>query len=304
MQFNNLTSKGYKPKINIMDNQATKHSKAFLTEQQCQLQLVEPHNHRLNAAERAIQTFKDAFIAALATTNSNFPLQLWDIITPQVQNTLNMMRASCINQTILAYKQLNGPYDWNRHPLAPLGCKAVIYKDGSTRGSWASRGVDGWYLRQSMDHYQCSLFYVPETQAYHISGSAELFPQHCQIPNMSPHQHLRALMDELRDSTTVAASTSEGRRLLKLLQSNLQTILNPPPSTDTPRTEQRVIKEQQRVREEEQRVINDTPILTIPRITNAPPIMQARNRTAKRALKNTPRIHWRKTRAKHRAVCQ
>jgi hypothetical protein len=55
MQFDNLTSKGYKPKINIMDNQATKHIKVFLTEQQCQLQLVEPHNHRLNAAERATQ---------------------------------------------------------------------------------------------------------------------------------------------------------------------------------------------------------------------------------------------------------
>ncbi len=82
MQFNNLTSKGYKLKINIMDNQATKHIKAFLAEQQCQLQLIKPHHHRLNAAERAIQTFKDAFIAALATTDSNFPLQLWDKITP------------------------------------------------------------------------------------------------------------------------------------------------------------------------------------------------------------------------------
>jgi hypothetical protein len=111
MQFDNLTSKGHKPKIDIMDNQATKHIKAFLTEQQCQLQLVEPHNHRLNAAERAIQTFKDAFIAALVTTNSDFPLQLWDKITPEVQNTLNMMRASHINPTISVYEQLNGPYD-------------------------------------------------------------------------------------------------------------------------------------------------------------------------------------------------
>ncbi len=73
MQFDDLTSKGYKPKMNIMDNQATKHIKQFLTEQQCQLQLVEPHNHQLNATERAIQTFKDAFIAALATTGSDFP---------------------------------------------------------------------------------------------------------------------------------------------------------------------------------------------------------------------------------------
>ena len=176
MQFDNLTSKGYKLKINIMDNQATKHIKEFLMDQQCQLQLVEPHNHWLNAAKRAKQTFKDAFIAALATTNSDFPLQLWDKITPQVQNTLNMMRASHINQTVSAYEQLHGRYNWNRYPLAPIGCKAVIYKDGNTRGSWASRGVNGWYLRPSMDHYQFSLFYVPETQAYCISGSTELFP--------------------------------------------------------------------------------------------------------------------------------
>ncbi len=55
--------------MNVMDNQATKHIKKFLTEKGCDLQIVEPHNHRVNAAERVIQTFKDAFIAALATTD-------------------------------------------------------------------------------------------------------------------------------------------------------------------------------------------------------------------------------------------
>jgi hypothetical protein len=111
MKFKGLASKGYKPKISIMDNQGTKHIKAFLTEQQCKLQLVEPHNHRMNAAERAIQTFNDAFIAALATTNSKFPLQLLDKIMPQVQDTLNLMRASRINPAISAYEALNGLYD-------------------------------------------------------------------------------------------------------------------------------------------------------------------------------------------------
>jgi hypothetical protein len=142
-RFRELEAKGFKPKLNSVDNQATKHIKQFLTENECKLQLVEPHNHRVNAAERAIKTFKDAFIAALATTDSDFPLQLWDKITPQVQDTLNMMRTSRVDPAKLAYEILNGPYDWNRYPLAPLGCKAVIYEDGDTRGSWASRGVDG-----------------------------------------------------------------------------------------------------------------------------------------------------------------
>jgi hypothetical protein len=120
-----------------MDSQATKHIKKILTEQECKLQLVEPHNHQMNAAKSAIQTYKDAFIAALATIDREFPIQLWDKLAPQVEDTLNLLCATRINPAISAYKILNRPYDWNRYPLAPLGCKAVIYKDSDTRGSWA-----------------------------------------------------------------------------------------------------------------------------------------------------------------------
>jgi hypothetical protein len=151
----------------------------------------------VNEAERAIQTFKDAFIAALATTDSNFPLQLWDRLMLQVQDMLNMMRESRTNPEILAYEALNGPYDWNRYPLAPLGCKAFVYEDGDTRGLGASRGGDAWYLGLSQDHYRCGFYYIPETRAYHISGSSELFTQHCQLPDMAPHQHLQELTNEL-----------------------------------------------------------------------------------------------------------
>ncbi len=127
-----MAEKGFKPKLNVMDNQATKHIKKFLNKNKCKLQLVGPHNHRVNAAEHAIQTFKDAFITALTTTGSNFPLQLWDRLTPQVQDMLNMMRTSRINPAILAYEALNRPYNWNRYPLATLGCKAIVYEDGDT----------------------------------------------------------------------------------------------------------------------------------------------------------------------------
>jgi hypothetical protein len=92
--FNELTAKGLKVKLNIMDNQATKHIKKFLTKEQCKLQLVEPHNHRMNTAKQAIQTWKDAFIATFATTDRDFPIQLWDRMAPIVQDALNVLRAS------------------------------------------------------------------------------------------------------------------------------------------------------------------------------------------------------------------
>jgi hypothetical protein len=52
--FEELTAKGFKPQLNIMDNQATKHIKKFLTENECKLQVVEPNNHRVNAPKCTI----------------------------------------------------------------------------------------------------------------------------------------------------------------------------------------------------------------------------------------------------------
>jgi hypothetical protein len=140
-----------------------------------------------------------------------------------------------------------------------------------------------------MDHYRCNLYFIPETQAYRISGSTELFPQHCQLPNLMPHQHFHALTEELANLTAIASATQKGRRLIKLLQENIKKILNPTISA----------LEEQRVRDndiqmQQQRVIDNTPIITVllvPRITNAPPILQVRNPTAKRTLKDTPRMH-------------
>jgi hypothetical protein len=149
-----------------MDNQASKVIKKYLTTQQCNNLLVKPNNHRVNAAERAIQTFKANFISALATTHSNYPLQLWDRLTPQKEATLNMLCPSCIDPTMLAYEAVHGPYDWNHFPLTPPGCKAVIYEAPESQGSWASHSTDVWYVGPSRYHYWCNNFCVPNTRAY------------------------------------------------------------------------------------------------------------------------------------------
>ncbi len=204
-----------------------------------------------------------------------------------------MFRASRIDPTKSAYEILDGPYDWNRYPLAPLGCKAIVYKDGNTRGSWASRGVDAWYLGPSKDHYRCNLYYIIETRAYHVSGSTELFPQHCQLPDMNPHKHLKALTEELVEATNVASNTPKGKQLLKMIAQKIDDLLHPTPPID----EQRVANDERLAQQmEEQRVIDEAPIITIPRITDLPPIVTSNNPTAKRKLKETKRVHRRVTR--------
>jgi hypothetical protein len=55
--YDELTSKGLKPKFQTMDNDASTALKHFLHSKDIHFQLVPPHVHRQNSAERAIQTF-------------------------------------------------------------------------------------------------------------------------------------------------------------------------------------------------------------------------------------------------------
>jgi hypothetical protein len=67
-----IESKGFVIRFNVMDNQASKVFKNFLTPKQCDLMLVEPNNHPVNAAERAIQTSKIILSALWQQQTANF----------------------------------------------------------------------------------------------------------------------------------------------------------------------------------------------------------------------------------------
>jgi hypothetical protein len=62
-----LTDSGHGPKLHILDNEASDQLKHCLLKNMIQYQLVPPHIHCRNAAERAIQTFKAHFIAGLCS---------------------------------------------------------------------------------------------------------------------------------------------------------------------------------------------------------------------------------------------
>jgi hypothetical protein len=82
-----LVVKGFKPKLQTLDNEASTALKIFFTANDVEYQLVPPHCHRRNAAERAIRTFKEHFVAGLSSVDPTFPLHLWDILLTQAEIT-------------------------------------------------------------------------------------------------------------------------------------------------------------------------------------------------------------------------
>jgi hypothetical protein len=73
-----LTVKGFKPKLQTPVNEASTALKSFFTDHDIAYQLVPPHCHRRTAAERAIRTFKEHFVDGLSSVDPSFPLHLWD----------------------------------------------------------------------------------------------------------------------------------------------------------------------------------------------------------------------------------
>jgi hypothetical protein len=88
--------------------------KDYLTKQE--FQMVPPHVHRRNAAERAICTYKNHFFAALSGTDPKFPMNQWDKLLPQTTLALNLLRGSRINPRLSVQAQLHGACDFNLAP--------------------------------------------------------------------------------------------------------------------------------------------------------------------------------------------
>ena len=87
-----LQQAGINPTMHILDNETSNNYEQILQNKgNTKIQFVPPNVHRRNSAERAIRTFKAHLIAGLCSTDSNFPLNLWDRLLPQAVLTLNLL---------------------------------------------------------------------------------------------------------------------------------------------------------------------------------------------------------------------
>jgi hypothetical protein len=109
--------------------------------------------HRRNAAERAIQTVKEHFVAGLSSVDPTFPLHVWDILLPQAEITLNLLQTSRLHPQLSAAAHFHGLVDYNKTSFAPPGCKIIAQEKPAKRRTWAPHGQPGYFLVPAMYHY-------------------------------------------------------------------------------------------------------------------------------------------------------
>ncbi len=131
-----LKRAGIITKKHVLDNKVLENIKNCIRNT-CKMNMesVPPGCHRRNAAEVAIRNFKSHLLSILAGVADDFPQNPWDRLLPQTEITLNLIQQSNAMPTVSAYAHLSGPFDYNKMPLAPMGCEAQIHEKTNKRGT-------------------------------------------------------------------------------------------------------------------------------------------------------------------------
>jgi hypothetical protein len=209
-----LAKGGNQPKMYILDNEASSELKRALTKYNLTYQLVPPHLHRRNAAERAIRTYKNHLLTFSATCDPEFHVSEWDRILFQAELTLNLLRSSRVNPKLSAYAYLQGNFDFNKTPLVPPGIKVLVHLKPDQRASWAYHGEEGWYVGPSMHHYRCVQCFMRTTSKVRDVDTVELFPTTISFPSVSTEDYLQQaagdILSILSSQPTTLPSLSYG----------------------------------------------------------------------------------------------
>ena len=182
---------GVEPKTWVLDNEFSGDLRQAFGKSKINYQLVPPKTHRSNAAERAVQTYKNHFKSGLSSLDPDFPIKEWDRLIPQANLTLNLLRAARANPNLSAHAYIEGQYDYNKTPLAPPGTRVVAHEAADQRPTWGPNGEDGWTIGPSTEHYRCIRCYFPKTRSERNVKTVTFFPHKINFPTVTTDDFLR-----------------------------------------------------------------------------------------------------------------
>jgi hypothetical protein len=88
--------------------------------------------------------------------------------------------------SVAAYDFVNGKFDYNKFPLAPLGCAVEMHESTNRQKTWDPHSLSGWYLRTSTEHYRCHKIFSKKTHSERISDKVFFRHQYITQPMVTP----------------------------------------------------------------------------------------------------------------------
>jgi hypothetical protein len=207
-----LATQHVTPDVHILDNEASKAFLNAITTNGCKYQLVPPHVHRRNRAERAIRTFKDHFLTILARVAPPYPKDRWDLLLPQAELTLKLLRPSN-NPLLSTWESLFGTYNFDATPMGPAGCRVLIHNKAAIRRLWDNRCHDGFFIGPALHHYRCYRVLNTHSGAVTISDAVKFRHHYLPSPELSPEDKLLHAVQAIQHTLARSSSATNDEQL-------------------------------------------------------------------------------------------
>jgi len=101
------------------------------------------------------------------------------------------------------------------HPLVPPGTKVIIHEKTT------QRGINGWYLGPSMEHYRCHRVYCNATSAERVTDTIKIFPHYGNLPTLTAQEaavlaqeNIQALLEDKTNQAQFGAKQLEALQQL------------------------------------------------------------------------------------------
>jgi hypothetical protein len=154
----------------------------------------------------------------------------------QAEMTLNILRPCRLNPKMSAYTAINGTFNFDATPLAPLGTHVTFHEKANQRATWALNGTKAWYIGPALEHYRCYKCFIVKTKSEQIGDTIEWHTKNTTMPFVSQKdQAIQAAKDltaVLNNKQTSAIFETPGDEQLKAL-TKLATIFGTMVTTDT-----------------------------------------------------------------------
>jgi hypothetical protein len=96
-----------------------------------------------------------------------------------------------------------GSFDFNKTPLAPVGCRVLIHAKPATRQSWDFLVKPGFYICPALDSYHCFKFVKTNTKSQVILDTVKFCHLYLSVPVPSTE-------DKIINVLQVIAGTIQG----------------------------------------------------------------------------------------------
>ena len=111
-----------------------------------------------------------------------------------------MLRASNVRPMISAHSYVHGIHDYNKMPLAPIGCATQCFVSPNQRKSFGAHSIDSWYIGTSPDHYRSNIVLIDETKAERITDTIIFHHRRITNPAVSRADEIVAAASKLTEA--------------------------------------------------------------------------------------------------------